>query len=84
MDEITIDRLVFDIPGLTPGQAQDLAERIGSGLAAAADTGNLSPALGDANFDGLSIDLNHRAPTANLPRLADAIVKTLLKQMGRS
>jgi hypothetical protein len=84
MDEITIDRLVFDIPGLTPGQARDLAERVGSGLAAAADTEDLSPTLGDVSFDGLSIDLNERIATANLPRLADAIVNTLLKQMGRN
>lgn len=84
MSNITIDRLVFDIPGLTPGQAQDLAERVGSGLAAAADREALSPALSDVSFDGLSIDLNERVPVANLPRLADDIVNTLLKQMGRS
>jgi hypothetical protein len=80
MDEITIDRLVLDIPGLTPGQAKDLAAHVGAGLAAAPK----SSALGDVNFDALSINLNDRVPTSNLPRLADAIVNALLRQMGRS
>jgi hypothetical protein len=84
MPDITIDRLVFDVPGLTPGQARSLAQRVGDGLAAATETEDPSRALGDATFDGLSIHLNERDPAANLPRLADAIVNTLLKQMGRS
>jgi hypothetical protein len=84
MPDITIDRLVFDIPGLTPGQAHDLAERVGKGLAAATDSEDHFSTLGDVSFDDLSIDLNEREPGANLPRLADAIVNTLLKQMGRS
>jgi hypothetical protein len=83
MPDITIDRLVFDVPGLTPRQAHDLAERVGKGLAAATDNEDL-PTLGDVSFDSLSIDLNERDPAANLPRLADAIVNTLLKQMGRN
>ena len=81
MPDITIDRLIFDVPGLTPRQAHDLAERVGKGLAAATEE---PPGLGDVRFDGLSIELNEREPAANLPRLANAIVNTLLKQMGRS
>jgi hypothetical protein len=76
MDEITIDRLMLDIPGLTPRQAREVADRVGAGLAAA------QPASG--SFDALPVELDARTPTGDLPRLADAIVHALLAQMGRS
>ncbi len=76
MDEITIDRLTLDIPGLNTRQAREVAERVGAGLAAA------EPASG--SFDALPIELGPGAPTGDLPRLADAIVRALLVQMGRS
>ncbi len=76
MDEITIDRLMLDIPGLTPRQAREVAERVGAGLAAAKPSGG--------RFDALPLELDARTPTGDLPRLADAIVHALLTQMGRS
>ena len=76
MDEITIDRLTLNIPGLTPRQAREVAERVGAGLAAA------RPAA--RSFEALPLELDARTPTDDLPRLADAIVDALLAQMGRS
>jgi hypothetical protein len=90
MDEISIDRLVLDIPGLTPEQAKDVAERVGQGLADA-DARLAKHAafyVGDEGFDALSIDLNDNTlsyrTASGTSRLADAIVVSLLKQMGRS
>jgi hypothetical protein len=76
MDKITIDRLTLDLPGLTPRQAREVADRVGAGLAAA------RPASG--SFDALSIRLDAQTPAGNLPGLADAIVRALLAQIGRS
>ena len=76
MDDITIDRLTLDIPGLTPRQAGEVADRVGAGLAAA------RPASG--SFDALPVELDARISAGDLPRLADAIVQALLAQMGRS
>ena len=76
MDEISIDRLILDIPGLDAAQARDLAQHIGAGLAA-------SPLrTGDTDFGSLSINLNHPASISSVPRLAEAIVRALLTQMG--
>lgn len=76
MDDITIDRLTLNIPGLTPRQAKEVAERVGAGLAAA------RPAMG--SFDAIPLELDARTPVGDLPRLADVIVHALLAQMGRS
>ena len=80
IDEISIDRLILDIPGLDAAQARDLAHHVGEALAASAsaDTG----AFSGANFDALAVDLNHPVSAGNMPRLADAIVRALLTQMG--
>ena len=74
MDDITIERLVLDIPGLSVPEAKELSERVGKGLAAA------SPEEG--NFGMLTIDLNEQAISRNLPRLADMIVESILRQIG--
>jgi hypothetical protein len=88
MDEISIDRLVLDIPGLTSEQARNVAERVGQGLADAGPAKHPAASVLDEGFDALSIDLNnstHNYHTASgTSRLADAIVASLLKQMGRS
>jgi hypothetical protein len=90
MDEISIDRLVLDLPGLTLEQARDVAERVGQGLADA-EAGRVKHTasyVGDEGFDALSVDLNDKGlnyrAAAGTSRLADAIVASLLKQMGRS
>jgi hypothetical protein len=75
MDEISIDRLIFDIPGLNAAQARDLAQRVGEGLAQASSNTQ-------TNFDALAVDLNYPAAAQGIPRLADSIVRALLMQMG--
>lgn len=74
MDDILIDRLVLDIPGLTTAQAKELSQRVGEKLAAA------SPH--DGSFGTLTVDLNEQAASRNLPRLAEAIADSLLRQIG--
>jgi len=73
MDDILIDRLVLNVPGLSTHQAEDLARRVGEGLASA------SPRQGD--FGSLIVDLNDRALSKDLPRLAEAIINSLLQQL---
>jgi hypothetical protein len=80
MDEISIDRLVFDIPGLNAAQARDLANRVGAGIAAASKSDNA--AFNGAKLDALAVDLNDLALHQGIPRLAEAIVNALLIQMG--
>lgn len=75
-DEISIDRLILDIPGLDAAQARDLAHHISEALAA-----SLSPS-GSLNFGALTVDLPHSAGNHNIPRLADSIVNALLTQIG--
>ena len=74
MDDITIDRLVLNIPGLTVAEAQELSGRVGERLADA----SLKP----GDFGNLSVDLNDQAVSRNLPRLADMIVDSILRQIG--
>lgn len=80
MDEISIDRLVFDIPGLNAAQARDLAQRVGAGIAAASTRDDA--AFTGARFDALAVDLNEITVRQGVPRLAEAIVNALLIQMG--
>jgi len=80
MDEISIDRLVFDIPGLNAAQARDLAQRVGAGIAAASTRDET--AFKSAKFDALAVDLNDLAMRQGVSRLAEAIVSALLIQMG--
>jgi hypothetical protein len=75
MDEISIDRLIFNIPGLNAAQARDLGQRVGEGLAQASSKTQ-------TNFDALTVDLNYPAAGQSIPRLADSIVRALLMQMG--
>jgi hypothetical protein len=75
MDDIYIERLVLDIPGLTTEKAKELAKRVGDGLA------QKKPAAG-GEFGTLTVDLKEQATSHNLPRLADEIVSSLLRQIG--
>jgi hypothetical protein len=74
MDDILIERLVLEIPGLTPKQAEEVSERVGKGLAKAK--------VPKGDFGNLTIDLNEQATSKNLPHLADEIVSSLLRQIG--
>jgi hypothetical protein len=80
VDDILIERLVLDIPGLTPAHAEELSKRVGKGLAEASLP---KSDLGDLNIDlNLSIELNEQATSRNLPHLAEEIVNSLLRQIG--
>lgn len=76
MDEISIDRLILEIPGLNAAQARDLAQRVGEGLAAHVSSST------QTSFDSLSVDLNSPEAGQNIPRLADSVVRAVLMQMG--
>jgi hypothetical protein len=52
---VSVDRLVFDIPGLAPEQAARLAEEIGRGLAGlSGDFGTLAITVDDGDPGGLA------------------------------
>jgi hypothetical protein len=74
MDDILIERLVLDIPGLTPAQAEELSEDVGKGLAAAKPN--------EGSFGSLIVDLNDQAISRDSPRLAEAIVDSIMHQIG--
>ena len=76
MDSISIDRMVFEVSGLSLQQAEELARHVGAGLAKAA------PAGASADLDKLSVTLDGPPDTTNLPRLANTIVNSLLRQIG--
>jgi hypothetical protein len=79
MDEISVDRLVIDIPGINAAQARKLAQHVGAGIATASrDNAAKTP----VSFDTLSVDLNGLAAKEDIPRLAEAIISALLIQMG--
>jgi hypothetical protein len=74
MDDISIDRLVLNLPGLSADEARQVAKQVGEKLAAA------KPKAG--RFPTLTVDINEQAVSRDLPRLADAVVESLLEQMG--
>lgn len=74
MDDIFIERLVLDIPGLSAVQAEELSAQVGKGLAAAKPAGG--------HFGSLVVELNDQAASNDLPRLAQAIVDSIMQQIG--
>jgi hypothetical protein len=77
MDDISIDRLVLEIPGLTGESAAGLAHKIGAQLATAE--------TGAGEFQQLSVTLDDdsvNAKDAGHERLATSIVAALLRQIG--
>jgi hypothetical protein len=74
MDDISIERLIFNLPGFDAGQAQELAQHVAKGLAA-------TP-LRCGNFGTLVVELNERAACSDVPRLANAIIESLREQIG--
>jgi hypothetical protein len=76
MDEISIDRLVLEVPGLSADAAGELAQRVGAGLAGA----NTARARG--SFSRLEVNLNGPYNGDDIPRLADAIVQSVMRQIG--
>lgn len=80
MDDISIDRLILEIPGLTAEQGKELARHIGAALAAST--------AGPGEFQTLSVTLDagevdgKHAGVTSPERLATAIVAALLRQTG--
>ena len=74
MDDISIDRLVLDIPGITPARAMELSRFLGQELAAA-------PAA-SGNFSNVTIDLAEGDNMSDTPGLAKSIAASLLRQIG--
>jgi hypothetical protein len=74
VDDILIERLVLDILGLTPAQAEEVSNRVGKGLAEAR--------IPKCDLGNLTVDLNEQATSRNLPHLANEIVNSLLRQIG--
>jgi hypothetical protein len=88
MDEIMIDRLVLAIPGLGPEDGAAVAQRVGQGLAAAKADGAAKPDATAAqkksgnDWGDLTIELNDQAASHGWEQLADAIVQSVLEQVG--
>ena len=74
MDDITIDRLVLDIPGITPARAMELSRFLGQELATASSAGG--------NFSNITVDLAEGDNTSDTPALAKSIAASLLRQIG--
>ena len=69
--DVSVDRLVLDLPGLSEAEARELASLVGEGLSSA----------GPIHRDRLSIQID-RAPGEPTGRLAARIVAQLLSQIG--
>ena len=82
MDEIMIDRLVLAIPGLGPEDGAAVAERVGQGLAAAKADGAAPKKKSGNDWGDLTIELNDQAASHGWQQLADAIVQSVLEQVG--
>ena len=92
MDDISIDRLILEIPGLTAAQGKELAQQIGAQLA--------TSTAGPGTFQTLSVSLQaddvaaakgasgahatagNPAAAPHPQRLATQIVAALLRQIG--
>ena len=82
MDEIIIDRLVLAIPGLGPEDGAAIAQRVGQGLAAAKPDGAAAQKKSSNDWGDLTIELNDQAASHGWERLADAILQSVLEQVG--
>jgi hypothetical protein len=69
-DDVRIDRIVLELPGLSLAEARELAASVGEGLCAA-----------DGHHDRLSVELEWRPGEPNR-RLAARIVSQLLRRIG--
>ena len=72
MTDVTIDRLILDLPGIDAATARELASGIADGLAGAGIGGD---------HEALSVTIDPAA-AAQPERLAASIVQTLLRRIG--
>jgi hypothetical protein len=76
MNEVRIDRLTLQVPGLTPAQGRRLALQVAAGIATAGAAG------GGRDIPALRLDLT-AAPGAGADVLAEQIVAEVLRQVRR-
>ncbi len=70
-EQVHVDRLILDLPGLTAAEARTVAALIGEGLAAA----------GPYRADSLAIEVE-RNPGESPQRLAARILAQVLRRIG--
>ncbi len=73
MTDVTIDRLVLDLPGLSEGAARALALGVAEGLAGARI---------DGDFETLTVTVDPKTGAASPTSLSAHIVQTLLQRIG--
>ncbi len=78
MDDISIDRLVLDIPGFTAEQGKQVARRVAEGLS----IGGAQLAAQPVDRAKISIMLEPSASATDTERLANSILTALLRQIG--
>jgi hypothetical protein len=78
ISEISIDRLVLDIPGLTPDQGKQVAQHVASGLAASQAPRDSKP----GEHRRLAVELEAILAGDSPERLANSIVTAILRQIG--
>lgn len=76
MDEILIDRLVFEVPGIGPDAARQVAEKVGAGLAECVHRS------GGAAIDRLAIEWDEQKNGRDPAKLAEAILHAVKRQIG--
>jgi len=77
MDDISIDRLILEIPGLAAEQGEELARLIGAQLAVST--------AGPCEFGVVSVTMDAdatKAKDASPAHLASSIVAAILRQIG--
>jgi hypothetical protein len=76
MNEVRIDRLTLQVPGMTPAEGRRLALQVAAGIATARSAG------GGRDIPALRLDLT-AAPGAGVDVLAEQIVAEVLRQVRR-
>ena len=76
MGEVSIDRLILHVPGMSEADGRRLALEVAAGLCSAA------PAGGGRDIPALRLDLTPR-PDTRIDELARQIVAELVRQVSR-
>jgi hypothetical protein len=76
MSEVRIDRLILQVPGLTPSEGKRLALQVAAGIATARAAG------GGRDIPALRLDLT-AAPGGSVDALAEQLVAEIRRQIQR-
>ncbi len=76
MSEVRIDRLILQVPGLTPAEGKRLALQVAAGIATARAAG------GGRDIPALRLDLT-AAPGGSVDALAEQLVAEIRRQIQR-